>query len=150
MQNDKISFDTFLKSENCLPDEPKPKEKVFKNTNHRGTDVSFIILVIIAAVSIALCIMYYNEAFVPIGDTHTFFLDDSSSSEAPQKIEGKININTADIKTLCTLKYIGEGKALRIVTHRMANGPFKDIADIKKVDGIGRATFEKIKDSICV
>ena len=151
MNNDKISFDTFLKSEDCLPDEPNHSRKSFYNPDHRMVDVSFIILVIIAAISIVMCVLYYNEAFVPIGDSYTMFLEDTSSYPSePQKLEEKININTADIKTQCTLNYVGEEKALRIVTYRLKNGPFKDISEIKKVDGIGNATFEKIKDNICV
>ncbi len=151
MQNDKISFDTFLKSDDCLPDEPKTKEKVFKDRQQKGADVSFIVLVIVAIISIALCILYYKEVFMPIDDTYTVILgSSSSSSQAPQKVGDKVNINTADIETLCTLKSIGESRALEIVSYRIANGPFEDISDIKNVKGIGESVFDKIKDSICV
>ncbi len=67
--------------------------------------------------------------------------------------EGKetlVNINTADINELTTIKGIGEAKAQAIITYREENGNFKTIDDIKNVSGIGDATFEKIKAFITV
>ncbi len=149
MQDDKISFDTFLKSEHCLPDSFSPRERVFRDTKRKGFDWGFPILILIAAASIALCIFYYQNAFEPIDTSYKVNTGDTSSSFT-QKDGNKININTADIETLCTIKYIGKSKALEIVSYRIANGPFKDISDIKNVKGIGDTTFNKIKDSICI
>ncbi|MFZ5969519.1 MAG: helix-hairpin-helix domain-containing protein [Bacillota bacterium] len=61
----------------------------------------------------------------------------------------KININTASVKELDSLKGIGTVLAERIVTYRSENGYFKDIQDLKKVSGIGEKKFEDIKDDIC-
>jgi len=61
---------------------------------------------------------------------------------------GKVDINTATVKALTVLEGVGEVIAERIVAFRQDSGSFKDIADIKKVKGIGEATFEKIKDNI--
>lgn len=63
---------------------------------------------------------------------------------------GKININTADISELTTITGIGETRAKAIVDYRTEHGGFKDTKDITNVSGIGDATYEKIKDSICV
>lgn len=60
----------------------------------------------------------------------------------------KVNINTADLLTLMTLDGIGEIYAQRIIDYRVANGPFTNIADIMKVEGIGDKRFESIKDHI--
>ena len=60
----------------------------------------------------------------------------------------KININTANEKELDKLPGIGPALAGRIVEYRTANGPFKDIADLKKVSGIGANKFEKLKDKV--
>jgi len=38
----------------------------------------------------------------------------------------------------------------RIVAYRESHGPFRKIEDIKKVKGIGDATFERLKDLITV
>lgn len=61
-----------------------------------------------------------------------------------------VNINTASVQELCTIRMIGETKAKAIVNYREKYGAFKDKADIIKVYGIGEKTYEKIKDSICV
>ena len=43
---------------------------------------------------------------------------------------------------------IGETLAQRIIDYRNEHGPFQQIEDLKKVEGIGAATFEKLKDNI--
>lgn len=73
----------------------------------------------------------------------------SSSSPATSPQSGKkVNINTADLHALMTLPGIGEVYAQRIIDYRTANGPFTDITDIKKVEGIGDKRFDAIKDYI--
>lgn len=61
-----------------------------------------------------------------------------------------ININSASLTELQTLSGIGPAKAQAIITYREKNGPFGKIDDIKKVSGIGPASFENIKDHISV
>jgi competence protein ComEA len=61
-----------------------------------------------------------------------------------------ININTASQIDLEQLPYIGPALAREIIAYREANGPFREIADIQKVSGIGPTIFEKIKDLIAV
>lgn len=60
----------------------------------------------------------------------------------------KININTASAKELTKLKGIGPASAERIIKYRAEHGPFQKIEDIVKVKGIGKKTFEAIKDKI--
>jgi len=43
---------------------------------------------------------------------------------------------------------IGESKAQSIISYREEHGPFKNIEEIKNVEGIGEALFEKIKEYI--
>jgi len=62
----------------------------------------------------------------------------------------KININTAEAWLLESLPGIGETLAQRIVDYRIANGYFQSIDDLKGVDGIGPAAFDKVKDKIAV
>ena len=64
---------------------------------------------------------------------------------------GAVNINTADAKTLAReLVGVGQAKAEAIVKYRAEKGPFKDPEELKKVEGIGAATFEHNKASIKV
>lgn len=62
----------------------------------------------------------------------------------------KININTATQSELESLTGIGPSMASKIIQHRVSNGKFEKIEDIKNVPGIGNAKFEALKDEICV
>ncbi len=72
------------------------------------------------------------------------------SQTADAASAGKININTASVSELTTITGIGETRAKAIVDYRTEHGSFKDTKDITGVSGIGDATYEKIKESICV
>lgn len=60
-----------------------------------------------------------------------------------------VNLNTATLEELKSIKGIGETKAKAILEYRQEQN-FTSIEDIKKVKGIGEKTFENIKDSITV
>lgn len=64
--------------------------------------------------------------------------------------EEKINLNTASAIELDKLPGIGPAYANRIIQYREQNGPFKNPEDIKKIKGIGDATFNKLKDQITI
>lgn len=73
-----------------------------------------------------------------------------ASTEANIEVSDKININTADQKTLESLPGIGEKRAADIISYREANGGFKNISEIKNIKGIGDSIYGQIKDSITV
>lgn len=62
--------------------------------------------------------------------------------------DGRININTANVAELTTLKGIGETRAKAIIEYRESFGGFKSVEDIMNVSGIGPSSFQKIKDEI--
>lgn len=62
----------------------------------------------------------------------------------------KININTATLEELMSLKGIGDAKAEAIIEYREAHGPFKCIDDLKNVKGIGDKIFDSIKSEITI
>jgi len=68
----------------------------------------------------------------------------------PFEPAAKVNLNTADQAALEALPGIGPGTASDIIEYRVAHGPFKQAEDIMNVKGIGRKTFEKIRDLITV
>lgn len=68
----------------------------------------------------------------------------------PHIIDGKININTADIQTLTTLPGVGPVLAERIIEHRQAHGPFRLIEEITDVSGIGTARFADMQGLITI
>lgn len=61
----------------------------------------------------------------------------------------KVNINTATVKELVTLKHIGKKTAEKIIEYRKDH-PFTKPEDLMKVKGIGEKTFQDIKDMIVV
>ncbi len=61
-----------------------------------------------------------------------------------------VNINSATKEMLEALDGVGPVKAQAIIDYRKKNGPFRTLEDIKKVDGIGEATFLKIRKDIAL
>lgn len=61
-----------------------------------------------------------------------------------------VNINTACAAELQNLSGIGATRAENIVQYREAHGAFTSIDALLEVDGIGRKTFEELKQYICV
>ncbi len=66
------------------------------------------------------------------------------------KQDVKVNINTATVEQLSTLKYIGEKNAQKIIDYRVKNGPFEKVEDILNVSGVGPKTVEANKDKIVI
>lgn len=83
-------------------------------------------------------------------DTYTLVTTQTSMFNDDSKQTTKININTADSKTLQNITGIGEKKAQDIINYRQQSGGFKSIEEIKNIKGIGDATFEKMKNQITI
>lgn len=60
----------------------------------------------------------------------------------------KININTASVEELSSIKGIGTKKAEAIVKYRKSHGKFKNYDDLENVKGIGPALVDNIKKDI--
>ena len=69
---------------------------------------------------------------------------------APVPADPKVNINTAGVKELMTLNGVGRGLAEKIVKYRDTNGQFKKPTDLRKVEGLGDALWEKNRTRIVV
>lgn len=98
----------------------------------RGITGMFFIACLIASPSLA--------ADVTRGETST----------ATVAIGEKVNINTADVKTLMTLAGVGRKVAEKIVEYREAHGPFKKPEEIRKVEGIGGGLWDRNRERIVV
>jgi hypothetical protein len=55
-----------------------------------------------------------------------------------------VNLNSASVPQLMTLKGMTSSIALAIVKHRSMNGPFRDLFDLADVPKLGRKTFRNI------
>lgn len=74
----------------------------------------------------------------------------STPGSSPSNTPALVNINTATVEELTTLKGVGEATAEKIVADREQNGSFKSKEDLKRVTGIGDKKYESLKDAITV
>jgi len=74
----------------------------------------------------------------------------SLTGSAQSKARQRVDINSADQWLLEALPGIGEILAQRIIDYRQQNGPFENTIDITKVSGLGKDTYDKIKELITV
>ena len=81
-----------------------------------------------------------------VGEEATEIPAGAMSKEASK--EGKVNINTATVEELKTLKGVGEKKAEAIIEYRKKNGSFKTKEDLMKVRGIGKKLFDSFQERI--
>lgn len=72
------------------------------------------------------------------------------SNFADAENSAKVNINTATVEELMSLKGIGEKKAESIVEYREEIGSYATIDELKGVKGIGDKIFSKIRDHITI
>ena len=61
-----------------------------------------------------------------------------------------VDLNTATVEQLSTLKGIKAKKATAIVEYRQKNGAFKSVDDLKNVPGIGQKTVDKLRSELTV
>ena len=86
---------------------------------------------------------------VIIAEHDYFYIPSKSTSSNTCKIKPdivKVNINIATSSELATVNYISLSLGEKIVKYREENGPFEALEDLMKVSGIGRATYERIRD----
>src|SRR5436853_4392815 len=63
----------------------------------------------------------------------------------PIAVDFKIDVNKADWPELALMPNIGEQLAKRIVADRAERGPYRDLAELRRVRGIGPKTLESMK-----
>jgi competence protein ComEA len=63
---------------------------------------------------------------------------------------GPVNLNTATLADLDTLPGVGPVLAQRILDARTAQGGFRAVGDLRKVDGIGSSRYEQLKELVTV
>jgi len=61
-----------------------------------------------------------------------------------QEVAGKANLNNATADQLMLLPGVGPSKAGLIVAFRGKHGPFKRVADLRKVKGFGYKTMKRL------
>jgi len=83
------------------------------------------------------------------GKNNQFPITNFQTSSNNQITNSKIiNLNTASLAELDSLPGIGPVMGQRIIDYRSKNGGFKNVEEVKLVEGIGEKLYEKIKDKI--
>lgn len=72
----------------------------------------------------------------------------TSNVQTAQVQSDKINVNTASVSELATLKGVGSVKAQAIKQYQQSHGDFTSLAELEKVSGIGSSVIEQNKDRI--
>ena len=67
---------------------------------------------------------------------------------APAQAGDRVNINSATIEELQSVKGIGPKTAAAIVAYRDAHGAFANVDDLEGVKGIGDKSLKKIEDEL--
>ena len=85
------------------------------------------------------------------GDSGSNKSDKSNENTAShQSNTGRININTATLDQLQTLKGIGPKTAARIIAQRKRVGYFRSLEDLMQIKGIGPKTLNKFRGNVDV
>jgi competence ComEA-like helix-hairpin-helix protein len=74
----------------------------------------------------------------------------TTSGLQPRTPGGRIDPNLASKEKLETLPGIGPVLAQRIIDYRRSHGPYKKIADLRKVSGIGPKKLERIRPFLAI
>ena len=83
------------------------------------------------------------------GVTEGNFEKGNSSNTTPSNSkQGTVNINTATLEELQTIKGIGKKKAEAILQYRKEHGPFRTKEDLLQVKGIGKKALEAIESQV--
>lgn len=69
----------------------------------------------------------------------------SALAGKPLRPGERIDLNSAPASELVRLPRVGPGLARRIVSDREANGPFRTLADLDRVPGVGPALLAEVK-----
>ena len=72
----------------------------------------------------------------------------SSNTSPSNSKQGTVNINTATLEELQTIKGIGKKKAEAIVQYRKEHGVFRTKEDLLQVKGIGKKALEVIESQV--
>ena len=72
----------------------------------------------------------------------------SSNSTPSNSKKGTVNINTATLEELQTIKGIGKKKAEAILQYRKEHGAFRTKEDLLQVKGIGKKALEAIESQV--
>ena len=116
---------------------------------HTGRKTLGAVLAVLAAVACA-ALLAAHALPTPFAAAQTVLprAAKRAAPVAPSLPAGTVDVNTADVAALCTLKGVGPALAQAIVAERERNGPFSYPEDLIAVKGIGAKTLARFRDQL--
>ncbi|MFB2863911.1 ComEA family DNA-binding protein [Aeromonas sp. MdU4] len=100
----------------------------------------------ISAVMLLACLPLFSQPSLAADKV----VPKQNTTTSVAKESGKVDINTATLAELTSLKGVGDKKAQAIVDYREKQGKFTSVDQLADVNGIGPATLEANRDMIIV
>ncbi len=86
-----------------------------------------------------------KDYFLPFGQTHQEEVAQEKKSQAEFDLQAEsVDLNTAGVQELTSVKGIGKVTAQKIVEYREKNGRFDSLEDLLKIKGIGKKKLQLI------
>lgn len=114
------------------------------------TKTHLLLLFMTTCFLVSLFALYEKAGDTAAGTDYTITVTRRESETVTPKTSGPVDINTATLDELQTLKGIGPSLAQRIIDYREEYGPFTSVEDLLNVKGIGEATLNKFRDHVTV
>jgi len=89
-------------------------------------------------------------AFISCTSTSTIAKQPSVTPVSATESVERININSASLEQLVSLKGIGEKKAKQIIAYREANGRFGSLEELMAIKGIGEKIIADNADRLAI
>ncbi len=104
-------------------------------------------ILIVASLVLLLVMILFSVYDVAVDKTDRYAYDREEIESMEVEL---VNINKADLDTLCTLPDVGKVTANEIINYRNENGEFKSIEEIQYVKGISYNEYIKLLSMITI